>query len=95
VLGVSRDSLSSHQQFAEKLDLPFPLLSDPEGTVCELYGVLRERTTGGKTRLALERSTFLIDETGRLLAIWRKVKPAGHAGSVLQQFDQLVGNSLP
>jgi len=83
VLGVSPDSIASHQKFREKYALGFPLLSDAERKVAALYGVLKEKTSKGKTRLGIERSTFVIDEKGKILEAFRKVKVDGHADAVL------------
>lgn len=85
MLGVSRDSVQSHRKFSEKLELPYPLLSDVDGAACRAYGVLKGKVLFGKEVAGIERSTFLIDQEGRLLAIWRKVKVSGHAEQVLEQ----------
>lgn len=78
IIGVSRDSLKSHDKFIEKYELPFLLLSDENEDVCNLYGVLKEKTMFGKKCFGIERSTFLIDENGIIKKIYRKVKVAGH-----------------
>ncbi|MDU1969422.1 MAG: peroxiredoxin [Clostridium perfringens] len=78
IIGISRDSIKSHDKFIEKYDLPFLLLSDEEETICNLYGVLKEKTMFGKKCFGIERSTFLIDENGIIKKIYRKVKVAGH-----------------
>ena len=78
VIGISRDSLKSHDKFIEKYDLPFLLLSDEDEVVCNLYGVLKEKNMFGKKCFGIERSTFLIDENGIINKIYRKVKVAGH-----------------
>lgn len=78
IIGISRYSIKSHDKFIEKYDLPFLLLSDEEETVCNLYGVLKEKTMFGKKCFGIERSTFLIDENGIIKKIYRKVKVAGH-----------------
>lgn len=83
ILGVSRDSITSHEKFKAKLALPFDLLSDTDGQVCELYGVLKEKNMYGKKSIGVERSTFLINEQGVITGIFRKVKAAGHARVVL------------
>ncbi len=83
VLGVSRDSLASHEKFRDKLKLPFDLLSDPDETVCRKFDVIREKTLYGRKFMGVERSTFLIDEQGKLRREWRKVKVKGHAAEVL------------
>lgn len=78
IIGISRDSLKSHDKFIEKYDLPFLLLSDEDEVVCNLYGVLKEKNMFGKKCFGIERSTFLIDEKGIITKIYRKVKVAGH-----------------
>ncbi|MDH7568142.1 MAG: thioredoxin-dependent thiol peroxidase [Armatimonadota bacterium] len=83
LLGVSPDSERSHRNFAEKHSLPFPLLSDPEARVCEAYGVWQEKSMYGKTYKGVERSTFIIDEEGKITHVWRRVKVAGHGDEVL------------
>lgn len=79
ILGVSKDSIKSHQKFKLKHDLPFTLLSDPEGKVLDLYGVWKKKSLYGRTFMGTERTTFLIDEDGILQKIYRKVKAKGHA----------------
>ena len=83
VLGVSPDDLSSHRKFKEKYDLNFPLLADTDHAVAEAYGVWKEKSMYGRTYMGIERSTFIIDEEGRVEQAWRKVKPADHALEVL------------
>lgn len=83
ILGVSRDSLRKHENFKAKHDFPFDLLADEDGTVCEAYGVLKEKKMYGKTHVGIERSTFLIDPEGVLRREWRGVKVKGHAEAVL------------
>lgn len=84
VLGVSRDSLASHEKFINKFGLPFVLLSDAESQVCELYGVLKEKNMFGKKSIGIERSTFVIDEEGKVIKEFRKVKVDGHIDEVLE-----------
>jgi peroxiredoxin Q/BCP len=84
ILGVSRDSVVSHQKFVEKQELPFLLLSDPDGKVCELYGVLKEKNMFGKKYIGIERSTFVIDREGKIAKAYRKVKAVGHVDEVLK-----------
>jgi len=79
ILGVSKDSVKSHQKFKQKHDLPFTLLSDPEGKVLDLYGVWKKKSLYGRTFMGTERTTFLIDEKGVITKIYRKVKAKGHA----------------
>ena len=83
VLGVSPDDESSHVKFKQKYGLPFTLLADPDHEVADKYGVWGERKYMGKTYWGVERSTFLIDEEGRIAKIMRRVKPDTHADRVL------------
>jgi peroxiredoxin Q/BCP len=83
IVGVSPDTLASHEKFKEKQQFPFELLSDVERTVCELFDVIKEKSMYGRKFMGVERSTFLIDEKGVLRREWRKVKVAGHAEDVL------------
>lgn len=83
VLGVSADDLSSHQKFAEKYGLPFPLLADTDTNVSQLYGVWKEKNLYGKKYLGVNRETFLIDKDGVVRKIWHRVKPEEHANEVL------------
>ena len=83
VVGVSPDSVESHDRFKQKYDLPFRLLSDPDHKVAEAYGVWVEKSMYGRKYMGIERSTFLIDEDGRIARIWRKVKLPGHVEAVL------------
>ncbi len=83
VFGVSRDSLKSHAGFKAKLDLPFELLSDPDESVCELFGVMKMKNMYGKQVRGIERSTFLIGADGKLIQEWRGVKVPGHVDQVL------------
>ncbi|CUP16260.1 alkyl hydroperoxide reductase [Clostridium baratii] len=83
ILGVSRDSLKSHDKFITKYELPFVLLSDENEEVCKLYEVLKEKNMFGKKVFGIERSTFIIDEEGKIKDIYRKVKVKGHVESLL------------
>jgi peroxiredoxin Q/BCP len=89
VLGVSRDSLKSHEKFRDKEALPFHLLSDPEETLCGLFDVIKEKSLYGRKYMGIERSTFLIDGSGVLRREWRKVKVAAHAQEVLEAVRSL------
>ena len=82
ILGVSRDTIASHNKFIAKYDLPFVLLSDRNEEVCKLYDVLKEKTMCGRTGIGVERSTFIINEEGIITKIYRKVKVAGHVDDV-------------
>lgn len=84
VLGVSRDSLKSHQKFIEKFNLPFLLLSDENEEVCKRYDVMKEKNMYGKKVMGIERSTFIIDAAGNIKKIFRKVKVDGHTDEVLK-----------
>ncbi|NII53421.1 peroxiredoxin [Luteibacter sp. SG786] len=83
VIGVSRDSVRSHANFAAKHELPFPLVSDADETWCKAFDVIHEKVLYGKRYLGVVRSTFLIDPSGRLAAEWRGIKIPGHAQAVL------------
>jgi peroxiredoxin Q/BCP len=83
IIGVSKDSVKSHQKFKEKHNLPFTLLSDPEGKVLDLYGVWKQKSMYGRTFMGTERTTFLIDEKGKVKNVYRKVKVKGHAQTCL------------
>lgn len=83
IFGISRDSLRSHENFKAKQELPFELISDPDELLCQQFDVIKEKNMFGKKHLGIERSTFLLDQTGVLRHEWRKVKVAGHAAEVL------------
>ena len=83
VVGISRDSLKSHENFKEKFSLPFELLSDSDETVCEQFGVIKQKNMYGKQVRGIERSTFVFDRDGVLRQEWRKLKADGHAQAVL------------
>ena len=83
VIGVSKDSVPSHQKFAKKHGLQHRLGSDPDGAVCEAYGVWVEKSMYGRKYMGIERATFLIDGGGKIARVWRKVKVPGHAEEVL------------
>jgi thioredoxin-dependent peroxiredoxin len=89
VFGVSRDSIASHVKFRAAQELPFHLLSDADEKVCKQFDVIREKSLYGRKYLGIERSTFLIDGTGKLRREWRKVKVAGHAQEVLDSLRAL------
>jgi peroxiredoxin Q/BCP len=83
VLGVSRDSIASHEKFRKKYSLPFDLIADTDENLCQQFGVIKEKNMYGKKVLGIERSTFLVDGEGVLRKEWRKVKVDGHVGEVL------------
>jgi peroxiredoxin Q/BCP len=84
VLGVSRDSLASHEKFKEKQSFPFDLISDADESLCRQFDVIQEKTLYGRKFMGVVRSTFLIDDTGKLRNEWRNVKVKGHAAEVLE-----------
>ena len=90
VIGVSKDSVASHQKFAEKHGLPFILLSDPELTAIQAYGVWQEKKLYGKVSFGVVRTTFLIDEQGVILEIWNKAKPDLNAAEALARLREDV-----
>ena len=83
VIGISKDSASSHEKFAEKYNLPFILLSDPELQAIQAYGVWQEKKLYGKTSMGVVRTTFIIDEQGKIIKVMSKVKPDTNAAEVL------------
>jgi peroxiredoxin Q/BCP len=84
VIGISRDSVASHDKFKKKYQLPFPLASDQDGKVCQDYGIWVEKSMYGRKYRGIERSTFLIDGKGVVRKVWHKVKVPGHAEEVLE-----------
>jgi len=84
VAGVSRDSLKSHENFRTKMAFPFPLLSDADEALCTQFGVIKMKNMYGKQVRGIERSTFVIDASGKLAREWRGVKVPGHAREVLE-----------
>ena len=83
IFGLSRESLKSHDNFKTKHSFPFELISDPDEKICKQYEVIKEKSMYGRKYMGIERSTFLIDEKGKLVQEWRKVKVTGHAQEVL------------
>lgn len=90
VLGVSTDTVASHQKFATKFSLPFPLLADESHEVAEKYGVWVEKNMYGKKSMGIQRATFLIDKTGKIAAVWPKVKVEGHVDEVAAKLAELA-----
>ncbi|HEU5219629.1 MAG TPA: thioredoxin-dependent thiol peroxidase [Gemmatimonadales bacterium] len=84
VLGVSPDGVASHAKFRKKFSLPFPLLADPDHAMAERYGVWGEKSMYGRKYHGILRTTFVIDEEGRIVKVFEKVKPKGHAAQVLE-----------
>jgi peroxiredoxin Q/BCP len=89
VFGVSKDDLKSHEKFASKYELPFTLISDEDGSICESFGVWGEKSMYGKKYMGIERATYLIDKDGIIRQIWRKVSVDGHAEEVLDAVKKL------
>ena len=89
IVGASKDSVKSHDNFKAKQSLPFVLLADTEGVLCDAYGVWVEKKLFGLTSMGIERATFLIDEKGVAREIWRKVRVKGHAEAVLESAKAL------
>jgi len=84
ILGASRDSVTSHEKFKARQEFPFELLSDPDEKLCQQFDVIKEKSLYGRKFMGIERSTFLIDENGKLRNEWRKVKIKGHVDEVLE-----------
>jgi peroxiredoxin Q/BCP len=89
VAGVSRDSIKSHEGFRQKMEFPFPLLSDADEKLCALFDVIKMKNMYGKKVRGIERSTFLVGADGKLIREWRKVKVDGHAAEVLAAVKEL------
>ncbi|MCA8988229.1 MAG: thioredoxin-dependent thiol peroxidase [Planctomycetaceae bacterium] len=89
ILGISCDTVASHEKFTKKFDLPFPLLSDEDHAVAEKYGVWVEKNMYGKKSMGIQRATFLIDKQGKLAAIWPKVQVDGHVEEVAAKLAEL------
>ncbi len=83
VIGVSKDSVELHEKFRDKYKLNFPLIADESGEICEAYGVIQEKNMYGKKYMGIVRSTFIIDEKGKIQKIFPKVKASGHIDEVL------------
>ena len=89
ILGVSRDSIKSHEKFKSNQSFPFDLLSDQAEVLCKLFDVIKEKNMYGRKVMGIERSTFLLDDTGKLRSEWRKVKVKGHVNKVLEAVRSL------
>ena len=89
VFGVSKDSVERHVKFKKKYDLPFPLLSDDTGEVCDKFGVWIEKSMYGRKYMGIERATFIVDKQGRIAKAFRKVKVPGHVDEVLECLKSL------
>ena len=84
IVGISKDSVASHDKFKKKHDLPFILASDAQSDVCEKYGAWVEKSMYGRKYMGIDRSTFLIDRSGMVRGVWRKVRVPGHVAEVLK-----------
>ena len=89
IYGVSRDSIKSHENFKQKQSFPFDLISDEDEKICKKYDVIKEKSMYGRKYMGIERSTFLIDQEGKLVCEWRKVKVTGHVEEVLKAVKDL------
>jgi peroxiredoxin Q/BCP len=89
IIGVSKDSIESHEKFAKKYNLNFPLASDPDCRLCEAYGVWKEKSMYGRKYMGVERSTFVVDGKGVIRAAWRKVSVPGHADEVKKALAEI------
>ena len=89
VVGVSRDSLASHEKFSAKFEFPFPLIADTDEVLCRQFDVIKEKNMYGKKVMGIERSTFLFDSNGKLVQEWRKVRVPGHVEAVLEAVQAL------
>lgn len=89
VIGISKDNPTRHQKFKKQYSLPFTLLADETGNVCEAYGIINKKSLFGRSFLGIQRSTFLIDQDGVIRAIWRKVKVNGHTQQVLDELNNI------
>lgn len=91
IVGVSRDSMASHEGFAKKYAFPFPLIADTDEAVCNLFSVMKTKKNYGKLVHGIERSTFLIDKNGILVQEWRALKVDGHVDEVFEAVQKLAG----
>ena len=89
ILGVSRESIRSHERFKEKEGITFELITDPDEFLCQKFGVMKEKSMYGKKYMGIERSTFLIDPNGKIVYVWRNVKVSGHVQEVLEILKQI------
>ena len=93
MIGVSKDSLAKHEKFRDKHELGVVLASDEDGAACEAFGVWVEKSMYGRKYMGIERSTFLVDPTGRIADTWRKVKVTGHVEAVLATARERLGKA--
>ena len=90
VVGVSRDKLSLHEKFIEKHGFKFPLISDPEEKLCKSFDVIKEKSLYGRKYMGVDRSTFIIDGSGKILHAWRNVKVKGHVEEVIDKLKEVL-----
>jgi peroxiredoxin Q/BCP len=90
IFGISRDSIASHEGFKAKLEMPFELISDPDESVCNMFDVMKSKNMYGKQTRGVERCTFIIDGSGKLVKEWRGVKVPGHVHEVLEFMKAIV-----
>jgi peroxiredoxin Q/BCP len=90
VLGVSADSVKKHAKFKEKYKLPFTLLADTEKEICKAYGVWAQKSMFGKKYMGINRTTFIIDQTGKIAHVFESVQPLGHAAEVAEAVKSLI-----
>ena len=90
ILGVSRESIKSHENFKSKQNFPFELLSDPDEKVCKAFDVMKLKSMYGREYMGVDRSTFIIDAEGKVVKVWRGVKVKGHVAEVLEAVKELV-----
>ena len=91
ILGISRESIKSHENFKSKQNFPFELLSDPDEKVCKAFDVMKLKSMYGREYMGVDRSTFLINSAGKVMKEWRSVKVKGHVQEVLDTTKELVG----
>lgn len=89
LLGISPDTVESHESFRDKYELNFPLLADPDHAISEAYGAWREKNMYGKKSMGIQRSTFIIDGKGKIAKTWKRVQVAGHDAKVIEAVKQL------
>ena len=89
IVGISRDSIKSHQKFIDKYNFKFPLISDPDEKICKLFDVIKEKSLYGRKYMGVDRSTFLIDKKSKVVGIWNNVKVKGHVDEVLAKAKEI------
>ena len=89
IVGVSRDSIKSHEKFIEKYKFKFPLISDPDEKLCKTFDVIKEKSLYGRKYMGVDRSTFILDKKGTIKFLWRNVKVKGHVDEVIEKIKEL------